>query len=98
MGKTVYVGNMSHDITEEQVRELFADHGSVQDIRIITDPYTGRPRGFAFVDMATEDGAAKAISEVDGQTVDGRELKVAEAKPRRPREPRRDVYTSYPRW
>lgn len=95
MGKTAYVGNMSHEITDEKLRELFAAHGEVIEVRVVTDQYTGRRRGFAFVDMATEEAARTAISELDGQTVDGRQLKVAEARPRRPPDPDRDVDTSY---
>jgi RNA recognition motif-containing protein len=85
MVKTVYVGNMSHEITDEGLRELFAAHGEVREVRVVTDQYTGRPRGFAFVDMATEEAAKTAISELNGQTVDGRQLKVAEARPRKQR-------------
>ena len=95
MGKTVYVGNMSHDITAERLAELFAAHGEVLEVRVVTDQYTGRPRGFAFVDMATGEAAQAAISDLNGQTLDGRELKVAEAKPRRRRDPGRDLYRSY---
>jgi cold-inducible RNA-binding protein len=95
MGKTVYVGNMSHEITDERLRELFAEHGEVVEVRVVTDHYSGRSRGFAFVDMATEEAAKTAISEVNGQTVGGRQLKVAEARPRRQRDPSRDLYTSY---
>lgn len=95
MGKTVYVGNMSHEITSERLTELLAAHGEVLDVRVITDHYTGRPRGFAFVDMATEEAAKAAISELNGQTLEGRQLKVAEARPRRRRDPDRDLYTFY---
>lgn len=83
MGKTVYVGNMGHQITDEKLRNLFAEHGDVIEVRMITDHYTGRSRGFAFVDMATEEAARAAISEMDGQTLGDRQLRVAEAKPRR---------------
>jgi RNA recognition motif-containing protein len=95
MGKTVYVGNMSHGITDAKLRELFAVHGDVEEVRVVTDYYTGRPRGFAFVDMATEEAAKTAISELNGQQVDGRQLKVAEARPRRRSDPGQDLYTSY---
>jgi RNA recognition motif-containing protein len=98
MGKTVYVGNMSHGITDEKLKDLFAPHGEVVEVRVITDQYTGRSRGFAFVDMATEEAARKAISQLNGQTVDDQQLRVAEAKPRRRRDPSRDLYTSYRRW
>jgi RNA recognition motif-containing protein len=95
MGKTVYVGNMSHEITDERLRELFVAHGEVVEVRVIADHYTGRPRGFAFVDMATEEAARTAISQLNGLTVDGRQIKVAEARPRRQRDPDRELYASY---
>jgi RNA recognition motif-containing protein len=98
MGKTVYVGNMSPGITDERPSELFAAHGEVVEVRVVTDQHTGRARGFAFVDMATEEAARTAISQLNGQTVDGRQLKVAEARPRRRREPDRDLYASYRGW
>ena len=83
MAKNVYVGNMSFDTTETKLRELFEAHGEVTSVNIITDRYTGRPRGFAFVEMATEEASKAAIAALDGQEVDGRTLKVNEAKPRR---------------
>jgi RNA recognition motif-containing protein len=98
MGKTAYVGNVNHETTDDTLRELFASHGEVTDVRVVTDQYTGRPRGFAFVDMASEEAVSAAITELDGQTVDGRQLRVAEARPRRRRDPDRDLYTSYPGW
>jgi cold-inducible RNA-binding protein len=85
MGKNIYVGNMSYDTTEDGLRTLFAAHGEVTSVNVITDRYTGRPRGFAFVEMATEEAAGAAIAALDGQDVDGRTLKVNEAKPRAPR-------------
>ena len=98
MGKTVYVGNMSPETTDERLRELLAAHGEVVEVRVVSDQYTGRPRGFAFADMATEEAARTAISEMNGQTVDGRQLKVAEARPRRRRDPHRGLYASYRGW
>jgi cold-inducible RNA-binding protein len=97
MGKTAYVGNMSHDVTDDTLRELFAAYGEVVEVRVVTDNYTGRPRGFAFVDMATEEAAREAISELDGQTVADQRLRVAEARPRR-RDPDRDLYVSNRGW
>ena len=85
MPKNVYVGNMSFDTTEDRLRALFEAHGEVTSVNIITDRYSGRPRGFGFVEMATEDAANAAIAALDGQSVDGRELKVNMAKPRQPR-------------
>jgi RNA recognition motif-containing protein len=86
---------MGHEFTDDKLTELFAVHGEVVEVRVVTDYYTGRSRGFAYVDMATEEAARTAISEMNGQTVDGRQLKVAEARPRRQRAPGRDLYTSY---
>lgn len=86
MGKNLYVGNLSYDTTEETLRTLFAEHGEVESVNVITDRYTGRSRGFAFVEMSTDEEAQKAIGELNGHTVDGRDLRVDEAKPR----PRRD--------
>jgi RNA recognition motif-containing protein len=85
MGKNLYVGNMSYDTTQERLQELFQAHGEVTSVNIITDRETGRPRGFGFVEMATEEGASAAITALDGRDVDGRALRVNEAKPRAPR-------------
>ena len=81
MAKKVYVGNLSFDTTEDKLRELFAAHGEVVSAVVVTDRYTGRPRGFAFVEMATDEAAAAAIAALNGQEVDGRQLNVAEARP-----------------
>jgi RNA recognition motif-containing protein len=91
MGKNLYVGNLSYDTTEDQLRELFGTHGEITSANVITDRDTGRPRGFAFVEMATEEAARAATATLDGQTVDGRQIKVNEARPRQPRR-RRDSY------
>jgi cold-inducible RNA-binding protein len=92
MTKKVYVGNLSFDTTEDTLRGLFAAHGEVSSINMITDRYTGRSRGFAFVEMATDEAAEAAITALDGQMVDDRPLKVAEARPRRRRDDDRDRY------
>jgi cold-inducible RNA-binding protein len=84
MGKNIYVGNLSFDTTEEGLRSLFEQHGTVESAKIITDRDTGRSRGFAFVEMDTEGGDA-AIQSLNGTNLDGRDLKVNEAKPREPR-------------
>jgi len=88
MTKKVYIGNMSYDTTADALRELFAAHGEVTSVDVVADRNTGRPRGFAFVEMATDEAAQAAIAALDGQLVDGRELKVAEARPRS--KPQRD--------
>ena len=85
MAKKCYVGNMSYDTNQDRLRELFEAYGEVVSVNIITDRDTGRPRGFAFVEMASEEEANAAIEALDGQDVDGRALKVNEARPRKPR-------------
>ena len=85
MAKNVYVGNLSFNTTQAQLQELAEAHGPVSSVNMITDRDTGRPRGFAFVEMVTDQGASAAIRALDGQDVDGRALKVSEAKPRAPR-------------
>lgn len=84
MSKKLYVGNLSFDATEDQVREMFAEHGTVESVAMITDRDTGRFRGFCFVEMETS-AANAAIKALDGKDVDGRDLRVNEAKPREER-------------
>jgi cold-inducible RNA-binding protein len=98
MTRKVYVGNMSYDTTEDRLRELFAAHGEVTSVNVVTDRYSGRPRGFAFVEMATDEEANAAIAALNGQEVDGRQLKVAEARPRKPRGGDRDRDRGRRRW
>ena len=86
MSKRIYVGNLPFSSTEDSVNQLFAQYGTVVSVNLITDRETGRPRGFGFVEM--EDGADEAISALDNQDFEGRNLKVNEAKPREQR-PRR---------
>ena len=88
MAKNLYVGNMSYDTTEDGLRELFAAHGEVTSVNVITDRYSGRPKGFAFVEMAADEAASAAIAALNEQEVDGRALRVEEAKPRKPRSDR----------
>jgi len=83
MNKRLYVGNLNYATTEAQLSELFETVGEVVSANLITDRMTGRSRGFAFVEMAEEAQAQKAIDQLDGREVDGRPLKVAEARPRR---------------
>ena len=84
----IYVGNLPWSATEEEVHDLFAPHGTVESVRLITDRDTGRARGFGFVEMDDE-GAAAAIGALDGTEMGGRALKINEAKPRESRGPRR---------
>jgi cold-inducible RNA-binding protein len=86
MEKKVYVGNISFKATEEDLRELFSQSGQVEAVKLITDPQTGKPRGFGFVEMASEEDAKKAIDALNGTTFMERTLSVAEAKPQKPRE------------
>ena len=83
MTKKIYVGNLPFDATDDAVRALFAPHGEVTSVNLITDRETGRPRGFGFVEM--ENGTAEAILALDNTTMGQRNLKVNEAKPREDR-------------
>jgi RNA recognition motif-containing protein len=80
----IYVGNLPFSATEEDVRQVFEEHGAVETVDLISDRETGRPRGFGFVEMSDED-ARNAISALDGKEMDGRPLRVNEARPREPR-------------
>jgi RNA recognition motif-containing protein len=85
--KNIYVGNLSFDATEDQVRSLFEAYGAVDKVSIVTDRDTGQPRGFAFVEMTDDDGANKAIEALNGTNLGGRNLNINEARPKtdRPR-------------
>lgn len=82
MSINIYVGNLSYDTTEDTLRTLFAEFGEVESARVITDRYTGRSKGFGFVEMAAADAAQEAIGALNGKAVDGREIRVDKAKPR----------------
>lgn len=87
MGTRVYVGNLPFSTTEEQLRALFEEGGRrVSGVKLITDRFTGRSRGFAFVEMETEDDAKAVISTLSGRDLGGRPLTVSEARERSPRE------------
>ncbi len=81
----IYVGNLSYDMTEKQLEDLFAEFGEVTSARIITDRDTGRAKGFGFVEMADQAAAESAISALDGREVAGRDIRVNEARPREER-------------
>ena len=85
MNKKLYVGNLPYSITESALRELFAQAGEVSTVSIITDRDTGRAKGFAFVEMATDEAAVNAIKQINGKTLDERNITVAEARPQAPR-------------
>ena len=84
MSKKIYVGNLPFSATEDSVRELFAAHGTVESVNLISDRETGRPRGFGFVEMDDE-GADAAIAALNQKEFDGRSLNVNEARPREER-------------
>ncbi len=85
MGSKIYVGGLPYAATEQQLSDLFAQHGAVESARVITDKFTGQSRGFGFVEMSTSEDAQKAISALNGTQMDGRTLTVNEAKPMEPR-------------
>jgi cold-inducible RNA-binding protein len=87
MGNKLYVGNLSFNTTENELQELFSQAGTVQEVSLMQDKFTGKSRGFAFVTMGSEEDAQNAISKFNGQTVEGRPLTVNEARPREPRPP-----------
>ena len=81
----LYVGNLSFNSTEDDVRDAFSAHGTVTSVNVLMDRDTGRPRGFAFVEMGSDEEARSAIQAMDGRDLDGRNLKVSVAKPRESR-------------
>ncbi len=85
MGKKLYVGNLSYDVSSSDLEALLSPHGTVQSAEVIMDRDTGRSKGFGFVEMGSDAEAQTAISAMDGQEQGGRALKVNEAKPREPR-------------
>jgi RNA recognition motif-containing protein len=91
MNKKLYVGNLNYNTTENKISELFGEIGEVVSTDLIIDRYSGRSKGFAFVEMAEPSTAQAAIDQLNGREVDGRVIKVAEARPQRPR---RDSYSS----
>jgi RNA recognition motif-containing protein len=86
----LYVGNLSFNTSEQALKQLFAQHGTVTEASLVMDRETQRPRGFGFVTMASNEDGQKAIDALHGQSVDGRDLTVNEARPMEPRGPRRE--------
>lgn len=82
MGKKLYVGNLPYGISNTDLEELFAAHGTVQSAQVIVDRDTGRSKGFGFVEMASDQEAEEAISSLNGREYEGRSLTVNEARPR----------------
>jgi RNA recognition motif-containing protein len=85
MSTKLYVGNLSFDVSESDLRDMLSQHGPVNEINVIMDKFTGKPRGFAFVTMNTEEGAKAAIQALNGKDCKGRALTVNEARPREER-------------
>ena len=85
MNNKLFVGNLSFETTELGLQDLFAAHGVVEDVNLVTDRVTGRPRGFAFVTMSKPEEAQAAIAALSGKNVNGRDITVTEARPREER-------------
>lgn len=86
MGKKLYVGNLPYSADEQSLADTFAECGTVESVKIITDRDTGRSKGFGFIEMSSDEEAQNAISKFNGQQYEGRALTVNEAKPMAPRE------------
>jgi len=95
MGKKLYVGNISFQVTDDSLTEHFAKIGEVASVKIITDMQTGHSKGFAFIEMANEEDAAKAIEELNGQPFLERNIVVNEARPQKPRDNRGGGYDKH---
>ncbi|RPJ37788.1 MAG: RNA-binding protein [Planctomycetaceae bacterium] len=98
MTQRLYVGNLSYDTTEGTLRTMFAEFGEIESVNLITDRDTGRPKGFGFVEMTTDQGAQAAIDALNGKSVDDREIKVDRAKPQADRRDARPSGGRRPRW
>ncbi len=88
MGAKLYVGNLPYSVTEEKLQQHFSQHGSVISARIITDKFTGRSKGFGFVEMSSDQEAERAVTALNGTDFEGRNIVVSEARPQQPRAPR----------
>ena len=88
MGRKVYVGNLPYSVTQQTLEETFGQCGTVDSVNVITDRDSGQSKGFAFIEMSSDSEAQKAIQELNGSSLDGREIKVNEAKPKAPRDNR----------
>ncbi|CAN5754370.1 RNA-binding protein [soil metagenome] len=94
----IYVSNLSFAVQDEDLRGFFEEYGEVSSAKVIMDKFTSRSRGFGFVEMNDNEGAQKAIKELDGATVDGRAIRVNEAKPREDRPKRSFSNSGNSRW
>lgn len=88
MSTKLYVGNLAYSVNSDQLEQLFNDCGPVASAKVITDKFSGRSKGFGFVEMQSADGAQAAIAKLNGVEIDGRPLRVSEARPQEPRENR----------
>ncbi len=86
--KKVYVGNLPWSVSKDSLTELFSGYGDIEEAIVISDKYSGRSKGFGFVTFKNDDDADKAVSEMNGKDIEGRELKVSEAKPMEERQER----------
>ncbi|MGH7774049.1 MAG: RNA recognition motif domain-containing protein [Candidatus Binatia bacterium] len=86
MSNKLYVGGLPYSVTDGRLEELFSQHGSVQSARVISDKFTGRSRGFGFVEMASTEEAQKAMEALNGTEIEGRTLVVNEARPQERRQ------------
>jgi RNA recognition motif-containing protein len=93
----IYVSNLSFAVQDDDLRGFFEEYGEVSSAKVIMDKFTNRSRGFGFVEMADNAAAQKAIKELDGATVDGRAIRVNEAKPREDR-PKKPSFSNNSRW
>jgi len=84
-GSKLYVGGLPYQVTEDQLREIFSAHGTVESATVITDRMTGRSKGFGFVEMSSQEEAQAAIDKLNGTDLEGRNITVNEAKPKEPR-------------
>lgn len=85
MGRKLYVGNLPYSVSEQSLQETFSQVGTVESANVITDRDTGQSKGFAFVEMSSDGEAQRAIQELNGTSIEGREIKVNEARPKAPR-------------
>ncbi len=88
MGRKLYVGNLPYSVNQQSLQDAFRQCGTVELVTLITDRDTGQSKGFAFVEMSSNSEAQKAIQELNGSSLDGRAIKVNEAKPKAPRDSR----------
>ena len=88
----IYVGNLPYSVTEDDLRTMFGEFGEVSSVNIINDQYTGQSKGFGFVEMSNQQEAEEAISNLNDSSVQGRNIKVSQARPRKDSAPRRPRY------